>query len=301
MRYATDQIVMDEAGSGRRILVVDSDPKTCRRLAEQLRLYAGYEVDTTKDAATTLELARKRHYDTFLIDVLLPDIDGRELCRTLRRHDCRAPIILLSTSGSDADMILGFNAGADDYVTKPYSVAVLLARLQARLRRYDDAVVVIGPYFFHPLRRLLTEIGGHRKVRLTEKEVSILKYFHHNSDRVVDRISMMRDVWDYCSAIETHTVQTHIYRLRRKIEPNPAEPRIIVTIAGKGYRLATDWQIDASVYSANADTNPPCRPFRRATRTGAADHADPMGKVLPRPCGSQPRPRGNEGGRQDRQ
>jgi CheY-like chemotaxis protein len=130
-------------------------------------------------AAEGLEKAKLAHYDAILLDIGLPDMDGRELCKLMRREGVRAPIIMLTAADSDADTILGLESGANDYVTKPFRINVLLARLRAHLRQHErseDAVMSIGPYEFHPAGKLLLEKGGKKKVRLTDKEASILKY-----------------------------------------------------------------------------------------------------------------------------
>ncbi len=174
-----------------------------------------------------------------LLDVGLPDIDGREVCRLLRRDGFKSPIIMLTGSDTDADTILAHDAGANDYVTKPFRLGVLLARLRAQLRQHqqsEDAVFAIGPYSFRPSAKLLIESGSKKKVRLTEKEAAILKYLYRAGEKVVGRETLLNEVWGYNAGVTTHTLETHVYRLRQKIEADPSRAVILITEAG-GYRL----------------------------------------------------------------
>jgi DNA-binding response OmpR family regulator len=166
-------------------------------------------------------------------------MDGRELCQLLRRGGIQVPIIMLTGADSEADTVLGLDSGADDYVTKPFRLGVLLARLRANLRQSehsDDAQFVIGPYTFRPSAKLLTDPSGGRKVRLTEKETAILKYLHRAGDQAIARDTLLGEVWGYNAGVTTHTLETHVYRLRQKIERDPANAEILVTETG-GYRL----------------------------------------------------------------
>jgi len=225
--------------SGRKILIVDDDAALRQALAEQLELndeFTAVECDT---AAQALEIAEKDRFDAILLDIGLPDMDGRELCGVLRRNGVHVPIEKLTASDTDADTVLGLDSGADDYVTKPFRLSVLLARLRAHLRQSehsDDAVFTIGPYSFRPSAKLLTDPGGRKKVRLTEKETAILKYLYRAGDRVIGRDTLLGEVWGYNAGVTTHTLETHVYRLRQKIERDPAAAQILVTEPG-GYRL----------------------------------------------------------------
>jgi DNA-binding response OmpR family regulator len=224
---------------GRRILIVDDDGALRQSLVEQLELneeFLAIECDT---AAEALEIAKKERFDAILLDVGLPDMDGRELCRLLRREAVQVPIMMLTGSDSDADTVLGLDSGADDYVTKPFRLSVLLARLRAHMRQSehsDDAEFMIGPYAFRPGAKLLIDPGGRKKVRLTEKETAILKYLYRAGDRVIGRDTLLGEVWGYNAGVTTHTLETHVYRLRQKIERDPARAEILVTEPG-GYRL----------------------------------------------------------------
>ncbi|MGE0254732.1 MAG: response regulator transcription factor [Alphaproteobacteria bacterium] len=224
--------------AGKKVLLVDDDEALRRSLSEQLRLHEEFATVEADCGAAALEAAKRGHFDVILLDVGLPDMDGREVCRLLRRGGVRAPIIMLTGHDTDADQILGLDAGANDYVAKPFRLNVLLARLRAQLRQHEqseDAVFAIGPYTFQPANKLLLDAAG-RKVRLTEKETAILKYLYRAGARVVSRDTLLVEVWGYNAGVTTHTLETHVYRLRQKIEPDPQNARILVTEPG-GYKL----------------------------------------------------------------
>ena len=169
----------------------------------------------------------------------LPDGDGRDFCAALRKRGLRMPIIMLTGSDDEADVVRGLDSGANDYVAKPFRIAELLARLRAQMRIFEnseDAVFTIGPYTFRPSAKLLQEAARNRRIRLTEKEAAILKYLYRAGTRPVARQVLLNEVWGYNAAVTTHTLETHIYRLRQKIEPDPANACLLVTEGG-GYRL----------------------------------------------------------------
>jgi DNA-binding response OmpR family regulator len=224
---------------GRNILVVDDDTALRHSLAEQLLLHEEFLPSEVGTAAAALDATRQRNFDAVILDVGLPDMDGRELCRLMRRAGVRCPILMLTGADSEADTILGLDSGANDYITKPFRLSVLLARLRAQLRQHeqsDDATFTIGPYTFKPSAKLLLESNGRRKVRLTEKEAAILKYLYRAGDRVIGRETLLGEVWGYNAGVTTHTLETHVYRLRQKIEKEPSKALILVTEPG-GYRL----------------------------------------------------------------
>lgn len=223
----------------RKILLVDDDDALRESLAEQLDLHQEFEVTTADMGTDAVKLAKDAHVDLVLLDVGLPDMDGREVCRLLRGQGVKCPIVMLTGHDSDADTILGLDSGANDYVTKPFRFGVLLARIRAQLRQHEqseDAVFKIGPYTFKPAAKLLLEEDANKKVRLTEKETAILKYLYRSGDRVVGRDVLLHEVWGYNAGVTTHTLETHIYRLRQKIEADPSNAEILVTETG-GYRL----------------------------------------------------------------
>jgi DNA-binding response OmpR family regulator len=224
--------------SARTILIVDDDAELANALVEQLALHEEFQAIAADSAAKGMQAAKNGHVDLVLMDVGLPDVDGREAVRILRKNGFKAPIIMLTGHDTDSDTILGLESGANDYVTKPFRFAVLLARIRAQLRQHEaseDAVFGIGPYTFRPSSKLLVHPKGN-KVRLTEKETAILRYLYRAGQRPVSREILLQEVWGYNSGVTTHTLETHIYRLRQKIERDAASPAILVTEAG-GYKL----------------------------------------------------------------
>lgn len=226
--------------SGKKILLVEDEDMLRNALAEQLQLHEEFTTIEAATGAAALEAAKADTFDLVLLDVGLPDIDGREVCRLMRRGGLKCPVIMLTGAISDADTILGLDSGANDYVTKPFRLNVLLARIRAQLRQHqqsDDAVFVIGPYSFKPSLKLLVDAAGTKKIRLTEKETAILKYLYRTGDKTVAREVLLNEVWGYNAGVTTHTLETHVYRLRQKIERDPSNATILVTEPG-GYRLA---------------------------------------------------------------
>lgn len=224
--------------TARRILLVDDDPDLREPLREQLSLHDEFEVAAEANGAGGIDAAKSGRFDLIILDIGLPDIDGREVCKRMRKNGYKAPIIMLTGNDSDADEILGLDAGANDYITKPFKFAVLLARIRAQLRQHEqseDAVFTIGHYTFKPALKLLVDQGG-QKVRLTEKETSILKYLYRAGEKVVTRDVLLHEVWGYNAGVTTHTLETHIYRLRQKIEKDPSNAELLVTETG-GYKL----------------------------------------------------------------
>lgn len=222
-----------------RILIVDDDMALRQSLAEQLERHAEFSSVVCDSAAAALEAVGRARFDAILLDVGLPDMDGRELCRAMRRAGVTVPIVMLTAADSEGDTVQGLDAGANDYVTKPFRLNVLLARLRAHLRQSehrDDAVFAIGPYTFQPSAKLMTDPSRRKKVRLTEKETAILRYLYHAGDRAIGRATLLGEVWGYNAGVTTHTLETHVYRLRQKIERDPANAEILVTEPG-GYRL----------------------------------------------------------------
>jgi len=222
----------------RKILVVDDDDVLRESLVEQLSLYEEFDTDSEATAAKGVQKARQGRVDLVVMDVGLPDMDGREAIKLLRKGGFRAPVILLTGHDSESDTILGLEAGANDYVTKPFRFAVLLARIRAQLRQHEqseDAVFTIGRYTFRPSGKILIDERG-QKVRLTEKETAILKYLYRAGEKVITRDVLLHEVWGYNSGVTTHTLETHIYRLRQKIERDPSKAELLVTEVG-GYKL----------------------------------------------------------------
>jgi len=223
----------------KKILLIDDDVDLREALSELLIMTDGFDVFEGGDGAEALEKIKHQAYDMVVLDVGLPDIDGRELCRLIRKQGVKCPILMLTGHDTDSDTILGLNAGANDYITKPFKFPVLLARIRAQLRQHEqseDAIFTLGPYTFKPaVKMLLTE--DDKKIRLTEKETNILKFLYRATEGVVPRDTLLHEVWGYNAGVTTHTLETHIYRLRQKIEPDPSHASLLVTESG-GYRLA---------------------------------------------------------------
>ncbi len=225
--------------TARTILLVDDDQDLREALIEQLDLYEEFELLQEDSATRGIQTARANHLDLLIMDVGLPDMDGREAVKILRKGGFKSPIIMLTGHDTDADTILGLESGANDYVTKPFKFAVLLARIRAQLRQHEqseDAVFTIGHYTFQPSQKILLEEENGDKIRLTEKETAILKYLYRAEKQVITRDVLLEEVWGYNSGVTTHTLETHIYRLRQKIERNPSNAQLLVTESG-GYKL----------------------------------------------------------------
>lgn len=221
------------------ILIIDDDDDLRTLLCEQLELQGEFVATLAATAGDGVRLARETPPDLILMDLDLPDSNGREACRLLREGGVAAPVIMLTAAGDETDVILGLEAGASDYVTKPFKFALLLARVRAQLRAHEQseaAVFNIGPYAFRPAGKVLIDANG-KKLRLTDKEANILKYLYRAGDKAVSREVLLAEVWGYNAGVTTHTLETHVYRLRQKIELDPANARLLVTEAG-GYRLA---------------------------------------------------------------
>ncbi|MAC00555.1 response regulator transcription factor [Rhodobacteraceae bacterium] len=220
------------------ILLIDDDDDLREALTEQFVMTEEFAVVEAGTGADALQHLKNGLFDLLIVDVGLPDTDGRELCRLMRKQGLKTPVIMLTGHATDADTILGLDAGANDYVTKPFKFPVLLARIRSQLRQHEqseDAVFKLGPYSFRPALKLLV-CADDTKIRLTEKETNILKFLYRAPIPVVPRDMLLQEVWGYNAAVTTHTLETHIYRLRQKIEPDPANVQLLLTETG-GYRL----------------------------------------------------------------
>ncbi len=225
--------------NGRRLLLVDNNQRLREMLGEQLAPHHEFSIVAVESGRRALEAVKEGYYDLLILGTGLPDMNGHELCRRMRRDGIRAPIIMLTAADGDADAIAGLDAGANDFVAKPFRLGVLLARIRAHIRQHersDDAMFTIGPYSFQPGARLLIDDHANKRIRLTDKEAAILKYLYRAGNHVVAREVLLHDLWGYSSGITTHTLETHVYRLRQKMEPDPSRASILVTEQG-GYRL----------------------------------------------------------------
>src|SRR3954452_16428267 len=264
----------------RPVLLVDDDDALRETLLAQLAV----DGECTATQAASIQEAEARlsekdaRFDAIILDVGLPDGDGRDLCARLRKQGHRMPITILTGSDGETDVVRGLDSGANDYIAKPFKLAVLLARLRAQLRIFEnseDAVFTIGPYTFRPAAKLLQEPAKNRRIRLTEKEAAILKFLYRAGTRSVARQVLLNEVWGYNAAVTTHTLETHIYRLRQKIEPDPANARLLVTEGG-GYRLDPEGIPAAPTSAAAPAALHASRPAAGIPLTGAAASARPV-------------------------
>ena len=228
----------------KRLLIVDDDEPLREELVEQFALYKEFDVTDVGTATEGIKATEDGTFDLILLDVDLPDMLGTEACQLMRAAGVASPVVMLTGNDGDMNEILGLNSGANDYVTKPFKFAALLARLRAHLRSFEqseDAVFQVGPYEFAPAYKKLTPptVEGEkppRDIRLTEKETNILKYLYRAGGKPVCREELLHEVWGYNSGVTTHTLETHVYRLRQKIEPEKGVATLLVTEPG-GYRL----------------------------------------------------------------
>ena len=228
-----------------RLLIVE-DEEAIRTGLTDVLVYHGYDVDFAADGPTGLEMALSGRFDLILLDIMLPGMDGFEICNRIRAQDRDQPVIMLTARSTDEDIIQGLSLGADDYVAKPFSVAQLVLRVQAVLRRSrigaeQDATLRLGEDVEVDCLNLQGQRGD-ETLSFTRREVDMLQYLRLNSDRPVSRDELLSKVWGYANNADlgTRTVDLHIAKLRRKIEPDPAKPRYLVTVRGAGYRLLAD-------------------------------------------------------------
>jgi two-component system response regulator RegX3 len=228
-----------------RLLIVE-DEEAIRIGLMDVLVYHGYEVEFAADGTAGLDMALSGRFDLILLDVMLPGMDGFEICNRIRAQDRDQPVIMLTARSTDEDIIQGLSLGADDYVAKPFSVAQLVLRVQAVLRRSRigaelDATLRLGDDVAVDCRNLQGQRGD-EGLSFTRREVELLQYLRMNSDRPVSRDELLAKVWGYARNLdmETRTVDIHIAKLRRKIEADPAKPRYLVTVRGAGYRLLAE-------------------------------------------------------------
>ena len=225
----------------KRLLVVE-DEEAIRTGLVDVFVFHGYEVDATGDGRDGLERALGQRYDLVLLDVMLPSMNGFDVCEAIRERDRRLPVIMLTAKVSDEDIVSGLRLGADDYVGKPFGVQELVLRVEAVLRRAAPATVIeqlpIDDNATIDCANLAGEIDG-SAVRFTRREIEILQYLHAHAGRAVTREELLVGVWGYPPDldIETRTVDIHVAKIRRKIERDAQQPRRLLTVRGAGYRL----------------------------------------------------------------
>ncbi|MCS3662785.1 DNA-binding response OmpR family regulator [Salinibacter ruber] len=229
----------------KRILLVEDDDD----IADLLELHltdAGHAVDVVGDGDDGLAQALTEAYDLIVLDIMLPGTDGFDICRRLRQEKCPTPILMVTAKTEEVDKVLGLELGADDYITKPFSIREVLARVKALFRRVevdqdvhaeaDETPIELGKVVVEPEKRKVTVEG--EAVDLTSKEFELLLLFARHPGRAFSRDELLDEVWGYQYSGYSHTVNTHINRLRNKIEPDPSEPRYVKTVWGVGYRFA---------------------------------------------------------------
>ncbi|KEG21321.1 response regulator transcription factor [Bartonella bacilliformis] len=221
------------------LLIIEEDDNLRHILVEQLQIYKEFEILQAKTAEEGITITQEKRINLIIIDVEFSNLDDHTPVTTIRQQRFRAPIIMITRDDTNCDNLLNLEVGANDYVTKPFRFAVLLARIRAQLRQYEhneDTVFHIGPYNFKPGRKLLIDQQNNH-IRLTEKESAILKYLYcTRKNQVISRETLLEQIWGYNEQIVTHTLETHIYRLRKKIEKDPANAQILITDQN-GYRL----------------------------------------------------------------
>ena len=223
------------------ILIIEDEPAMQLGLKDNLEL-EGYQVEIAGDGATGLTKLKNGKYDLVLLDVMLPKLSGFDVCKMARGAGITTPIILLTAKGEEIDKVVGLELGADDYITKPFSVRELLARVKAILRRSQSSPITKEENKI-TIGRLLVDFAVFQteqdgiEIKLSHKEIEILSYLYKNKNRVVSRYDLLENVWGYEEQITTRTVDNFIVRLRQKAEANPNQPKIILTVHGSGYKM----------------------------------------------------------------
>ena len=225
--------------AAKKVLIVDSNIDIQEILEEQLETDNEFITESVGNGHLAIKKTSLSYYDIIIMDIELPDINGCDVCRVMRKNGVKSPIVMLSKSSADVDTILGLDSGANDYIVKPFKINVLMARLRARIRESEQsehAVFQIGHYSFRPLDKTMENNRSNQKIRLTEKETAIVKFLYLASNSVVSRDLLLDEVWGYNAGVTTHTLETHVYRLRQKIEDDPSNAIILVT-EPSGYRI----------------------------------------------------------------
>ena len=222
-----------------KVLIIEDEPNMVLGLKDSCE-YEGYEVAVARDGKEGLEKASTEKPDIILLDVMLPLMSGLDVCRTLRNRGFEIPILMLTARGEEMDKVVGLEVGADDYVTKPFSIKELLARVRAHLRRSSKQLVELESFSFGDVElnfKKLTARKGGQALDVSAREFEILRYLIRHRGETVTRDQLLDEVWGYDSTPITRTVDNHIAKLRQKIEQDPSEPRHIVTVHRLGYRF----------------------------------------------------------------
>jgi DNA-binding response OmpR family regulator len=226
----------------KKILIVEDELNMVNGLKDNLE-FEGYEVDTAMEGNSGLQKILQSRYDLILLDIMLPEVSGFDICKAARREGVNTPIILLTAKGEEIDKVLGLEFGADDYITKPFSLRELLARIKAILRRAstvkdenaEPEFVRVGNLKVNFRNYMALEAG--KEIKMSHKEFGILHYLYMNAGKIIQRDDLMSDVWGIEYDISTRTVDNFILKLRQKIEVDPNNPKIIITVHGIGYKM----------------------------------------------------------------
>jgi DNA-binding response OmpR family regulator len=226
----------------KKVLIVEDELNMVQGLKDNLE-FEGYEVDIAMDGSAGLQKVLQEKYDLILLDVMLPEVSGFDICRAARKNGVNTPIILLTAKGEEMDKVLGLELGADDYITKPFSLRELLARIKAILRRaptikkggVESELITIGNIKIN--FKNYQALEGNNEIKMSHKEFEILHYLYKNAGNTVDRVDLMSNVWSIDYDITTRTVDNFILKLRQKIETDPNNPKIILTVHGVGYKM----------------------------------------------------------------
>jgi DNA-binding response OmpR family regulator len=230
---------MERSNESRTVLIIEDDP-TVSGVVNTLLTNEGYQVEVAADGMIGLERAFLIKPDLVLVDLKLPGLNGTEVCKRLRTGRMNTPIIVVTADGDEFDKVLLLELGADDYVTKPFSARELLARIRAVLRRStadSGSLMTFANIEVDTARRMVSSHG--EEIKLTPSEYNLLVYFLRNPDRVLTREALLENVWGFESAPTARTVDSHVVKLRQKLEPNPTEPRYFLTVHGAGYRFVS--------------------------------------------------------------
>lgn len=225
-----------------RILIVEDEIPMLQGLRDNLE-FENYEVDTAEEGQKGLEKVLNNEYDLILLDIMLPNVSGFDICKAARKKGIETPIIMLTAKGEEIDKVLGLELGADDYMTKPFSLRELLARIKAVLRRTSSRQASSNNEEEIEIGRLKVNFKSHEafvegeSVKMSHKEIEVLHYLYNHSNETIDRIDLMSEVWGIDNEVSTRTIDNFILKLRQKIEINPNSPKIIHTVHGIGYKM----------------------------------------------------------------
>lgn len=223
----------------KRVLVIEDDKSILQGIVDNLK-NERFEVSAEMDGERGYEIAKQKKFDVILLDVMLPNMDGLEICKRLRAEGVEVPILMLTAKGEELDKVLGLELGADDYVTKPFSVRELIARIRALLRRQMEIHTELGEARFGDVYidfKKQEAVKGKKKLKMSAHEFQLLKYLAEREGEVVSRYQLLDDVWGYEVDITTRTVDNYILSLRKKLEDNPSKPKHIVTVHTVGYKF----------------------------------------------------------------